>query len=307
MKIITAGSYYLDIDAYAGIVAYAELLQKQGIEAKAVSTAPPNESVTQTVRSWGADIQTSYTPSSDDTFTLIDVSTPGHFDTFVDDARIEAIIDHHTGHETYWKERIGDNVDIDFVGAACTLVYEYWKKAGLFDQISTMSARLLATGILDNTLNFSAKITTTRDHEAYEDLMTRADLPDNWPEIYFGECQAAIDADPIGATLSDTKTLAFVSNGQSLQVGQCAVWNATDLLTNQLPALEDAFEKNGNSWFINIISISEGRSYFICRNPEIQLWLANLLDIEFHDDRAAADRMWLRKEIIKHDRDALEG
>lgn len=38
MKIVTSGSKYIDIDAYAGIIAYANLLNLNGISAKAVST-----------------------------------------------------------------------------------------------------------------------------------------------------------------------------------------------------------------------------------------------------------------------------
>ena len=46
MKIVTSGSRYIDIDAYASCIAYANLLNLKGIEAKAVSTAKINESIT---------------------------------------------------------------------------------------------------------------------------------------------------------------------------------------------------------------------------------------------------------------------
>ena len=54
MKIITSGASYLDIDAYACCIAYAELLNLQGIPARAVSSAQPNASVSQTVLGWAA-------------------------------------------------------------------------------------------------------------------------------------------------------------------------------------------------------------------------------------------------------------
>src|SRR5690606_20482571 len=97
MEIVTAGAAYLDIDAYAGIIAYAELLRKMGEPAEAVSTAAPNESVPRTVRSWEVALETEYVAQPNDTFTLIDISTPEYFDTFVDQDRIEAVIDHHPG------------------------------------------------------------------------------------------------------------------------------------------------------------------------------------------------------------------
>src|SRR5258708_3325740 len=99
MIIVTAGSDFVDIDAYGGCVSYAELLQKQGIDAKALSTAPLNESITPTVLSWGADFDDKYKPNPEDNFVVIDVSNPEFFEKSLVQDRIIGIIDHHTGHE----------------------------------------------------------------------------------------------------------------------------------------------------------------------------------------------------------------
>lgn len=53
MKIVTSGNKYLDIDAYASIIAYAYLLRLKRIPAKAVSTSKLNESITQTLINLG--------------------------------------------------------------------------------------------------------------------------------------------------------------------------------------------------------------------------------------------------------------
>jgi inorganic pyrophosphatase/exopolyphosphatase len=299
MNIITAGSSYLDIDAYAGIIAYAELLQKQGHDAQAVSTAMPNESVTKTVRSWPVSLQTKYISSGDDTFTLIDISTPEYFDTFVDLDRVEKVIDHHPGYEAYWQEKIGNGTNIEPIGAACTQVYEGWQKAGLVAGMSETSARLLMCGILDNTLNFGAKISTKRDEEAYKDLARIANLPADWPAQYFGECQEAIDKGPVRAIQKDTKIVRFPSLEKDVHVGQFAVWSATDILGTFQNALQEHFMAKEQPWFINVISIGERKSYFLCNDVEMQKWLSNLLNITFSNSLAIADRLWLRKEIIK--------
>ena len=123
MRVITSGSTYLDIDAYAGCIAYAELLQKLGTEAQAVSTAVLNESIPAVVREWHAPLVTKYNPSDNDTYTLIDVSELKYFDTFVDLARVDEVIDHHPGLESFWQEKIGDKAIIEHVGAACTQVF----------------------------------------------------------------------------------------------------------------------------------------------------------------------------------------
>lgn len=301
MKIVTSGAPYMDIDAYAGCVAYAELLQAQGFEARAVSTAPLNESISETVRSWRAPLYTSHESSQADTYALIDISDPEYFDTMVVLDRVDTIIDHHTGFEEYWRERIGDKAYIEFIGAACTLVYEHWKQAGLLNKMSVTSARLLVYGILDNTLNFGAKVTTPRDSEAYDDLLTRADLPADWTAQYFRECQRTILSDITRAIRNDTKTLSFKSFEQPVAVGQLTAWDSTEVLSKHQATMQKTLASVRPDWFMNLISVSERKSYFVTDNIEVQKWLTGLLGVQFDGTIAIADRLWLRKEILKQD------
>lgn len=205
MRIVTACFTYVDIDAYAGCIAYAELLRLQGIAAQAVSTAPTNKSVSKTLLSWKPNILSSHIPSSSDSYTLIDISDPEWFEKFVNLQRVDEVIDHHPGFEEYWQKRIGNRATIETVGAACTQVYEKWKTSGMLHKISASSAGLLMCGILDNTLNLKANITTQRDHDAYNDLLHFANLPADWPAQYFTEVQEAILEDAVHAVKNDTK------------------------------------------------------------------------------------------------------
>jgi len=302
MKIVTAGARYADIDAYAGCVAYAELLQKQGHTAKAVIEAVPNQSIPAIVRDWPTNIVTKYTPSDSDRFILIDVSEPEYFEHFVDQARIEEVIDHHPGLEEYWKDRIGTGAIIEHVGAACTQIFEKWERAELVSQISETSARLLMCGILDNTLNFGAKITTDRDHHAYAELSKIANLPQGWPAQYFSACQAGIVADLPQAVKDDTKTMdSFKTFTNAIEVGQLAIWDGQELATRSFDTFKKTLQADQPFWFMNVISIKDGRSYFVTDEPAVQTWLTDLLGVQFDGDIAAADRMWLRKEIKKAD------
>lgn len=301
MHIVTAGYAYADIDAYAGCVAYAELLQAEGQEAVAVSTAPLNESISRSVRSWQAPFATEYHPNAKDTFSLIDLSDPKHFDRFVDVERIDAIIDHHPGFEQYWQERIGDKAQIEAVGAACTQVFERWQTSGLLGKMSVTSARLLVCGILDNTLNFGAKITDDRDHHAYDTLMAKAELPQDWPAQYFGECQEEILNDMSTAIQNDSKTLTFKSFEEPIAVGQLTVWDGKLVMDRHHSTIQTSLANMEPNWFMNLISLGDRTSYFISDNPAVQQWLGKLLNVEFDGQVAAADRLWLRKEIIQQD------
>ncbi len=168
MKVVTSGSAYLDIDSWAGIIAYAELLKLNGEEAIAVSTAPVNGSVTPSLKKLNVGLS-SYEPGSDE-FVVIDISSEKFFDPIVKNGEVVEIIDHHPGHEAYWQKRIGDKAQIESVGAACTQVFERWEKSGKLEEMPADIANILAAGILDNTLNFNAGVTNERDHHAYKEL-----------------------------------------------------------------------------------------------------------------------------------------
>lgn len=302
MKIVTAGPRYLDIDAYACIVAYAELLQLQGEEALPFSGVAPNESVPTTVRSWGGYIESSYSPAQDDEFIIVDASDPEHLDKIVKLSNVSEVIDHRPGNEDFWSEKIGDKADLEFLGAAATMIFERWEKAKLLDRMSQTSARLLVCAILDNTLNFLAKVTTDRDKRAYQALAEIADLPNDWPVQYFSECQQAITNDIAKAVSSDTKLLAFQCfESSKLYVGQIVVWDGREIIAEGVETVRRVMNDFGPDWFVNLVSIKDEKSCFMASNETVEKDLERLLGITFKDEIAVADRMWLRKEIIKKD------
>ena len=300
MRIVTSGSEYLDIDAYGGCIAYAELL-RQGFDASAVSSAPLNESISKTVRSWEAPLETDYQPAGLDSFTLVDVSDPKYFDKIVSLDRVDEVIDHHPNFENYWQRKIGAQATIDFIGAACTLVYEKWVAAGLLGRLSVLSSRLLTCGILDNTLNFGAKVTSDRDRRAYKELVSRADLPADWASQYFDECEDAILADVAAAISKDSKLIDFKTFQDPVCVGQLVVWDSSKVLADHRADIQSVLSASSADWFMNLVDVERKTSLFLAADQSVQDWLSDLLSISFESQLARADRLWLRKEIIKQD------
>ena len=297
MRIITGAKPYIDIDAYAGIIAFAELLNLQGIPAKGGTTSTLNGSITPAARDWGGEllVDPNFKPADDDTFTIIDVANYEALDAMVDIDRVDEIIDHHPGFNAFWQARLGDKADLAMVGAACTLVFEHWERAGLVDQMSQTSARLLICGLLDNTLNFKARITTDRDHHAHSELLKRANLPDSWTEQYFNDCQQQITANPLHALQDDTKLLPLQK--QIIPASQIVVWDAAPLL-HHLPELIAEMGKAGPAWMINIVSIKEGHNHIVCADQATQKTLAAVVGTPFQANVAVTDRLWLRKELF---------
>ncbi len=297
MIVATAGAAYIDIDAYASIIAYAELLNLQGEHAIASSTAPLNASVTDSLRRLGKNLSL-YKKGDKDQFVVIDTSNERFFDPVVKNGVIVEVIDHHPGHEQYWNDKLGSKAQIEHVGAACTQIVERWQKAELLEQMDKATAALLAAGILDNTLNFTAAVTTDRDRAAFNALEQQAKLPSTFAADYFSECEAAIDADLENAIKNDLKEITETELIPRY-FGQLVVWNGHRILQKDKAIMAGVLAEYGEDWGLNLISISENRSYFLAENPDAQAKLTSLFDVAFSGGVSTPHTMMLRKEILR--------
>ena len=296
---VCAGSAYLDIDAYACCVSYTDFLRQQNKKAYAYSTSTPNYSVPNEMRLFGKRFFANPFdfPTEMKKFIIVDVSNPSYFEKSISMQDVIEVIDHHTGFENYWSERIGANAQIEFIGAASTLIFEKWNKANLTGYMSSEIAKLLLAGILDNTLDLKACVTSQRDINAYAALCRLANVDDSWRAYYFSECQNYISKNIYQSINGDMK---IIDNNPFLPsaIGQISVWDAPKILENRYE-IEQAMYSRSTSWLLNVISIKENRSYFFCKDQGVKSSLEKLLGICFVGDVAISDRMWLRKEIMK--------
>lgn len=297
--IITAGSNYLDIDAYACCVAMKELLCLQDQNVIAYSTAQTNYSVCdflvtpkQVVTSLPASLQTDTAQ-----YILVDVSDPNYIQKDIPQDRIVAVYDHHVGFEEYWKERIGSGTHIEFIGAAATLIFREWKQAGLQMSMTRKTALLLIAAILDNTLNLTSGNTTAEDVEAFRELCSVADVNDNWRATYFSEVQKNIEADLKNALLNDVKHVSR-DIGLPEYIGQIAVWNADSIL-QKIDSIREWIDTKLKDWMLNIIDIEHHKGYLICDNSAYYKRISQLFGISFTNGIAELPQPYLRKEIIK--------
>lgn len=300
--IVTAGSTYLDIDAYACCVAMAELLCLKGEHAIAYSSAPTNYSVcrslvgqAQLLRDIPADAR-----AENVRYVVVDVSDPEYIKGALALDQVVAVYDHHVGYEEYWKERIGEGAQIEFIGAAATLIYREWKKAGLQEQISRSAAMLLIAAILDNTLNLTSANTTQEDVDAFDELCHRHSIGREWCEAYFSEVQGAVETDLENAIFNDIK---IVRDNDVLppRVAQLCVWDASAILARSTE-MRGWFARETGAWMINIIDIKHRCSYFVCDDAHAQQRIEKVFNIEFKESVARSSVSYLRKEIIKKTR-----
>lgn len=297
--IITAGSNYLDIDAYACCAAMRELLVLEGRTVVAYSAAPRNYSVCAGLAAEGqieTELPPDFSPESSD-YIIVDVSDPAYIRESAPLDRICAVYDHHTGFEAFWENRIGQNACIEFLGAAATLIFREWKASGLVGEMTRPTALLLIAAILDNTLYLTSANTTQEDREAFESLCEKAGVGTDWCAAYFSEVQDSVEADLENALLKDQKRIA----GHSIlppRVAQLCVWDAERIL-KKLDAVRNILNSDPDEWMLNLIDISRRRSYFVCDDPRCQREMERKFDVSFEGGVAKCKRSYLRKEILK--------
>jgi inorganic pyrophosphatase/exopolyphosphatase len=295
--VVTSGSAYLDIDAYACCIAYAELLNCQGVAARAVSGAPLNASIPERLKINGDSLD-DYLPTAEDEFVLVDVSDHHHFDPIVVLDQVVEVIDHHPGYEHYWAHRLGSAADIRPIGAAATQVFQRWERADLLPNISQRSAALLATAILDNTLNFTGQMTTAQDVQAYALLARLANLSADWPAQYFIECQAAVESDICAALAADLKQMKLETRLPQV-FAQMTVWDADELLRKHGSTINRWMAGQGDDWLLNVISIRDRKSCFLAPAEVSQQKLNHLLPLDWQAGLAVRAPSMLRKELLK--------
>ena len=296
MKIITGGVGHTDIDLLACAIAYKEFFDLQYIDSKAVIISKFNETIPNTVRNWNFKYETNFTDTAEEVI-LVDVSNPDVLPNFATKDNIKEVWDHRRGYEQYWQNLI-EKHNIEIVGSCATLIWERFRELNLDNKISKISANLLYTAIISNTLNTKAMITHKRDINALNELKKHIDLPENWASIYYKETDYGINSNIEQAIKNDKKNVTI--NNKKYSIGQLELFSAKYVLSQKDIVLtaETVLKPDSDLWFLNIPCISEGKNYFITSSKEMQKKLSSKIDINFKNGIATCPQIMLRKEIM---------
>lgn len=270
MTIITSGAGQSDIDSLACSIALKELYDLQGTEAKIAINPNLTVSVTPTVIGWGLPEFgfDKYQAQAEDSFILEDFSMPLQVPSFVNLDKITRIFDHHFFSDAdFWYKKIGKNAIIEAVGSCASLIWREWKDAGLLEKISQLSAKLLVTAIISNTLNLQAGVTVELDREAYEDLLVRSGLGADWAKTYYAELDAMVAGDPLTAITKDTHSYPFGT--EKWIIGQLELWDSEVVVNRYLNELQAFLEQKianapeHKTGFLNLPDIKSGKNFII--------------------------------------------
>ena len=295
--VITSGNKYLDIDAYSSMIAYRELLNMQGKRAVAISHAPLNESVPSLIQKLNYHLDQDRI-NEEDRIIIVDVSNPAMFDSVIVKEQITEIIDHHTGFEAFWKEQHVIS-QIESIGSVCTILFEKFVEANLQNNLDQPLCKLLVAGILDNTLNLKADITTDRDRKAYQQLLQIGKIDADWYKTYFSACQNYIETH-LESILETSLKSEWVCPLLPPTFGQLLILNSTFIQQYQ-QQITSFMNQKYEEWIFNFICLEEEKSYlFISKKGQE---VAQLLKIKCVENTIIVSPFILRKELIKKARE----
>ncbi len=229
---------------------------------------------------------------------ILDISIPEVINHMIPDSQILEIIDHHPGYEVYWHERIGNKAIIEKIGAVATSVFEWWGECWDYNKMSPEIVKLLLAAVLDNTLNFNAKITTSRDHDAANNLAgligTTVEKFASW---YFAEASKAIMLDLHDSLLQDCKQVVLPIDHSQFTFCQLTLWEAKPILERS-EEINRIVNAKDETYLVSILSISERKNYILASSEKLAEYFCKLLRLKEQKPWLKSNQLFLRKEIL---------
>lgn len=286
-----------DLDGTACMYAYSEFLRKNGKNSNFYIEGKPMPEVEIVCEMFQIDLKPATKIEKEDKIIVTDTNWLSTI-PFVNPENIVEFIDHHRITES---QEICKNAkfQIEMVGAACTLIAErFWKSQV---EISRESAILLYYGIISNTINLKAKVTTQRDFEMAKWLKEKCgEISDEKvKEIFIRKSQIR---DSLRAEMEAEVVWDF--KGKRLTIAQLEYANIEEFLveneTKIREVLQEVKRENQLDYvLINCVDTLNGYNVILVIDEETEELIADLLNVKFIQKKAKTDELILRKEIFR--------
>ena len=288
-----------DVDGIGAMYAYAELLRKNGENAEYYFEGKLKKEAEIILNIFNIKLNPIDNVGEDDEIVMVDNNELNFLPKCIKKEKIIEIIDHHV--RCNWIDEFPDiKCQIEFIGAAATLVAERYKLSGEIP--SREAAILMYYGIISNTMNLKIKMTNRRDIEMAEWLKSFApEINDDVTRKIF------IKKSEIGDNLEEEMEIGFKNRFVTIKwsIGQLEVANAEEFIQkyyNDIMGIMDKVSKSNDIDYIstNIMDVLNGYNILIAGNEKTKNLIEdNFEDLKFENMMAKSDRFYSRKEIVK--------
>jgi len=171
----------------------------------------------------------------------------------IEEANIVEVIDHHRVDAVKTDSPI--LFDIEPLGSTCTIVHQMYLRNGLVPD--ELTAKVLLTGIMCDTLILKSPTTTSIDISSAEQLASMCGISDlsAFGQELFSHSESLSTREPMSVVNSDFKM--YTENGVKIGVGQCEVPTLGDLndyRETYLGAVEAVKNKKGLNWALLMVT-----------------------------------------------------
>lgn len=287
-----------DLDGVAGIIGYAEFLEKTGKKVVAGIFGNPHDEVKYILDRFGFTYLKQINNTDNfDQIVLVDASDLNGLEGNVPPEKVIEIVDHRKIHEA--DKFPNAKVQIEYVGAAATLIAEKFINNSL--DISQKSATLLCGAIISNTFNFKAGLTTERDKKAFRWLNNFAKLPENfWEELF----QAKSDLSGLKlAERIEGDFSWFTFGSKKIGIAQIEMIGAKKLIDERGAETIRALDKIKSRMdldyiFQNTVELKDCQNFFVTNDEETKKLLEKVLAVKFSGISAKRSKLIMRKQIV---------
>lgn len=287
-----------DLDGYAGTLAYAEFLNKQGKNALAAIVGVPHVEAQYVLDRFKITPSLTIADTRDySEIILVDTSDLNGLGGKIEADKIIEIIDHRLVNEA--DKFPHAHKQIELVGAAATLIAEKFIKNQV--AISRESSILLYSAIISNTLNFKAGVTTERDHIAATWLRGNFEINDDYSkELFLAKSDTSGDK---LFQLIEGDLATFKIADKKLGIVQLELIGAEKLIEEReidiLKTLRNLKAKhNLDCIFQTIIELERENNYFVTEDLNLKMTLEKVLQARFIGPVGVREGTVMRKQIV---------
>ncbi|MBR2703952.1 MAG: DHH family phosphoesterase [Clostridia bacterium] len=288
-----------DVDGIGAMYAYAELLRKNGEDAGYYYEGKLKKEAEIILNLFNIKLSPFDLVEEDDDIIMIDNNELNFLPKCIKKEKIVEIIDHHV--RCNWIDEFPNiKCQIEFIGAAATLVAERYKSTGKIP--SREAAILMYYGIISNTMNLKIKMTTNRDIEMAEWLKSLVpEINDNITRAIF------IKKSEIGDNLEEEMEIGFKNRFVTIKwsIGQLEVANADEFIEKyykDIQEIMDRVSKENDIDYIstNVMDVLNGYNVLIAGNERTKEMIEeNFDDLRFENMKAKSEKFYSRKEIVR--------
>jgi manganese-dependent inorganic pyrophosphatase len=236
--------------------------------------------------------------SGDESIILVDASDAADVPSFVNLAQIQAIVDHRQFARL--EDFPGSVAHIELVGAAATLITEYFQHQGFIPSLT--SATALYAGIASNTMNFKATSTTSRDVAAARWLLETAVGAETFVRRMFIAKSDFAALDMLTVIGRDLASKARHMCGNATAIAQLEVIGAEAILRTRLDEILNALAdlkaaRQADRIILLTMDLDQGTTYFVCPDRQDLELLTPVLDLTDRGGFFGVDYLITRKEL----------